>query len=140
MSISTGVLRPMASKSSSDTRYPTRPAMAVRWMSALVDPPQACTTRRALSIERRLMIWVGRRPSAASCTARLPVCSASRRRSACTAGTQAAPGSIMPIASAANDIVLAVPITEQVPTVGANRLLTWASSATSMSPARKRAQ
>ena len=67
---------------------------------------------------------------------RAPVASAARSRSAWTAGIAAVPGRIMPSASAIEAIVLAVPITAQVPAVVA-RLpsISWISSA-SISPAR----
>ena len=55
--------------------------------------------------------------SRAICTASVPVCSAIRMRSAVTAGGEAPPGTIMPRASAMQAMVLAVPITEQVPTL-----------------------
>ncbi|WP_405052283.1 3-oxoacyl-[acyl-carrier-protein] synthase III C-terminal domain-containing protein, partial [Sinorhizobium sp. 8-89] len=48
-----------------------------------------------------------------------PVSSAMLRRSASTAGIAADPAGIMPIASASEAIVLAVPITAQVPEVEA---------------------
>ena len=56
-----------------------------------------------------------------SFTASAPVASAARRRSACTAGIAAVPGSIMPSASAMQAMVEAVPITAQVPAVVASR-------------------
>ena len=65
-----------------------------------------------------------------------PVSSAIRMRSAVTAGGDAPPGIVMPSASAMHAIVLAVPITEQVPTLATNWLLTSAVSAASISPAR----
>jgi hypothetical protein len=48
-------------------------------------------------------------------TAQRPLASAARRRSACTAGIAALPGSAMPSASAIDAMVEAVPITAQVP-------------------------
>ena len=53
-------------------------------------------------------------------TARRPVSSATRIRSAVTAGGEAPPGTVIPKASAIQAIVLAVPITEQVPTLATN--------------------
>jgi len=52
----------------------------------------------------------------------------------------APPATVMPSASAMQAIVLAVPITEQVPTLATNWLLTVAISSAPMSWARKRAQ
>jgi hypothetical protein len=59
---------------------------------------------------------------APSLTAASPVASAARSRSAWTAGMAAVPGSVMPSVSARQAMVLAVPITAQVPAVVASRL------------------
>jgi len=69
-----------------------------------------------------------------------PVRSAMRIRSAVTAGADAPPGSMIPSASAMQAMVLAVPITEQVPTLATSWLLTSSFSWASISPARKRPQ
>ena len=86
------------------------------------------------------MIWSGVSFSFAIATARAPVASALRRRSDITAGMHAPPGSIMPIASVTQAMVLAVPITMQVPAVGASFASIALISCASISPARKRAQ
>ena len=70
-------------------------------------------------------------------TACLPVASAQRNRSACVAGIEAARGSVRPIASMTQAIVLAVPITMQVPGVGASRSLIASISAPLKRPPRK---
>ncbi|MNY17590.1 hypothetical protein D3C86_1509160 [compost metagenome] len=102
----------------------------------LVDPPMASSTRIAFSNAAgvRMRSMVSR--SRAICTARAPVSSAMRMRSAVTAGGVAAPGRLMPIASVRQAMVLAVPITEQVPTLATSWLLTSAVSSASISPAR----
>ena len=82
------------------------------------------------------MIRSGVSFSAAMATARAPLASAWRSRSAWTAGMQAPPGSIMPSASVMQAMVLAVPMTMQVPAVGANRPLTSSISSASISPPR----
>ncbi|MNR48960.1 hypothetical protein D3C85_1682700 [compost metagenome] len=69
-------------------------------------------------------------------TMHVPVSSAMRMRSEVTAGGVAQPGTVMPSASAIQAIVLAVPMTEQVPTLATSRLLTSAISTLSISPAR----
>ena len=69
-------------------------------MTAFVEPPIASSTRSAFSIDSRVTTRSGARPEAASCTASVPVASARRSRSACTAGTAALPGRLMPSASA----------------------------------------
>ena len=74
--------------------------------------------------------------SLAIATARAPVASALRKRSAITAGMQAPPGSIMPIASVTQAMVLAVPITMQVPALGASFDSISFISGWSISPAR----
>ncbi len=107
----------------------------------LVEPPIACSTISALRNARSVNSSVGRgEPAFAISTARLPLASAMRTRSACTAGTAAAYGSENPSASITHAIVLAVPITMQVPTEGASRPLTTSISASSILPARCCAQ
>ena len=66
----------------------------------------------------------------------MPDASAARMRSAWVAGTVPAPGSVMPIASVMQAMVLAVPITMQVPLVGASRPFTASIPASSRRPAR----
>ena len=44
-----GVARPMRVQSSSSRSTPMRPAMAFRWITALVEPPMAALTRMAFS-------------------------------------------------------------------------------------------
>src|SRR4029450_37460 len=65
-----------------------------------------------------------------------PLASAERKRSACGAGMVALIGSDRPIASVMQAMVLAVPITMQVPTDGASRPLTASVSLSAISPAR----
>ena len=69
-------------------------------------------------------------------TAAVPLCSAATRRCAFTAGMAAVPGSDMPSASAMQAIVLAVPITAQVPAVTESCASTALICAVSMAPAR----
>ena len=71
---------------------------------------------------------------------RPPVASAATSRAACTAGIAALPGSAMPSASAMQAIVLAVPITAQVPAVVARLPSISSISSASTSPARYFAQ
>ncbi len=82
----------------------------------------------------------GVRRSAASRIAARPVASAARSRSACTAGIAALPGNIMPSASTTEAIVLAVPITAQVPAVVARLPSISSISDGVTSPARYLAQ
>ncbi len=89
-------------------------------MIALVEPPIASITRSAFSTLSGVMMRSGVRPLRPISTAVAPEASAARRRSACTAGMAAVPGSIIPSVSAMAAIVLAVPITPQVPAVVAS--------------------
>ena len=75
-------------------------------------------------------------PSPARATARAPVSRAMRKRSASTAGIAAPPGSIMPRASVTQAMVLAVPITMQVPAEGMSRPPISSISASSIRPPR----
>ena len=115
---------------------PSRPAIAARCTMPLVEPPIASSMRSAFSNAAGVMIRSGVRRSFASATARAPVASAFRMRSAITAGMQAPPGSIMPSASVHSAMVEAVPITMQVPADGQSWALTALISRSSISPAR----
>ena len=84
---------------------------------ALVEPPTDISTRNAFSTDFSVMIWLGRIGRATSSIASLPVISAAASRSACTAGIAAVPGRHIPKDSAIQAIVLAVPMTAQVPAV-----------------------
>jgi hypothetical protein len=77
---------------------------------------------------------------AASSTARRPLASAARSRSAWTAGMAAVPGRAMPSASAIEAMVEAVPITAQVPAVVARLPSMVSIPAASTLPARCIAQ
>ena len=87
---------------------------------AFVDPPIASKTRMAFSNASAVKILSMVKPSLAIFTAQVPVSSATRIRSAVTAGGVAPPGTVMPSASEMQAMVLAVPITEQVPTLATN--------------------
>ena len=66
---------------------PSRPAIAVRWIIALVEPPMLCVTISAFRNAAAVMISLGRGPFSASVTARAAGrFGASRMRSACIAG------------------------------------------------------
>ena len=116
---------------------PARPAIAARCTSALVEPLVACSTTEALRSAAVVRISRGRGPPArAISTARLPVASAMRMRSADTAGAVAAPGSVKPSVSAMHAMVEAVPITMQVPEVGISWSCARSRLASSSAPAR----
>src|SRR3979490_866072 len=106
-------------------------------MSALVDPPVACSTACALRNDALVKNSLGFGPFAfAIAAATLPLASAERNRSACGAGMVALIGNDRPSVSLMQAMVLAVPITMQVPTDGASRPLTASISSSSISPAR----
>src|SRR5882672_3258378 len=106
-------------------------------MRPLVDPPIACSTTCAFLNDEAVRNSLGRGPFAfAIAAATLPLASAERNRSACGAGIVALMGSDRPSASVMQAMVLAVPITMQVPTDGARRPLTASISTSSISPAR----
>src|SRR5579871_2418737 len=106
-------------------------------MRPLVDPPIACITTCALRKDDAVSNSLGFGPlDLAISAATLPLASASRKRSAWGAGIVALIGSDSPSASVTQAMVLAVPITMQVPTDGARRELTSSISALSISPAR----
>ncbi len=109
-------------------------------MIALVEPPMASSTRSAFSTAAAVRISRGAIGRAISRTAAAPVASAARSRSACTAGIAAVPGSAMPSASVRQAIVLAVPITAQVPAVVARLLSISPIPASLTFPARYCAQ
>ena len=77
----------------------------------------ASSTRSAFSTDCSVMIRLGRKSVPIIATARRPLASAARSRSEWTAGIAAVPGSVMPSASAIAAMVLAVPITAQLPAV-----------------------
>ncbi|MNV48163.1 hypothetical protein D3C71_1400560 [compost metagenome] len=82
-------------------------------MIAFVDPPLAIVTVIAFSIAAAVMMSRGRIPWRTSSTICLPVRSDICLRLLSGAGIAAQPGNAMPIASAIEAIVLAVPITMQ---------------------------
>src|SRR5260221_2337724 len=103
-------------------------------MTALVEPPKAISRRKAFSTDWFVITcdgvigWWARR------TSFLPDSSAATRRAELTAGIAAVPGSDIPKASAMQAIVLAVPMTAQVPAVTDNRHSISDISAWSISP------
>src|SRR5436190_19025271 len=110
-------------------------------MRPLVEPPIACSTTCAFLKDASVSSSLGLGPFAnAIAAATLPLDSAERKRSACGAGIVALIGNDKPSASVMQAMVLAVPITMQVPTEGARRPLTASISTSSISPARYFAQ
>src|SRR4051794_15472747 len=134
MLASTGTVRDSASKRSIDNGIPARPAIATRWMTALVEPPKAKTTVIAFSKDSRV------NGDAGSDTIRRPAATAIRGWSLSAAGIDAAPGMVTPSASTAEVMVDAVPIVMQWPGDDAIRSSTSSHSASVIFPARSSAQ
>ena len=90
-------------------------AMAGRWRVLLVDAPMAMLAAMPLRRHSRVMIFRGVRSSEIISTMRRPDCLAMRRFLAEMAWARPQPGRVMPITSARQPMVLAVPSMEQVP-------------------------
>ena len=115
MSASSGVRRETRSKSSSVSFVPARPARAIRWTMALVEPPMAISVVTAFSKAARVAIRDGRTSCQTISTARRPQATARRECADWTAGMDAAPGKMKPSASTTQAIVAAVPIVMHTP-------------------------
>ena len=94
---------------------PARRAMATTWMMALVEPPIAMCTVMAFSNAAGVRILAGVRSSHTMSTMRRPACAHMRGWAASAAGSDEAPGSVRPSASAIAIMVAAVPMVMQVP-------------------------
>ena len=135
-----GVSLEIRSNRSSGSWIPARPAIAVRWITALVEPPSAIINRIAFSNARWVRTSLGRMPRRTVSTICRPTASAIRSRRASGAGMAAEPDKAIPSASAMAAIVEAVPITVQWPS---ERLMPSSSSriaSSSIVPARYSAQ
>ena len=109
-------------------------------MTALVDPPSAMTTLTAFSNERRSRKFCGRWSSQTISTMRRPEFDAIRTWLESAAGIEAAPGSVIPSASAALVIVEAVPMVMQWPGERAIDSAMSCHCASVMLPARSSSQ
>ena len=122
------------SNSSMVRATPASRAMASRCSTALVEPPSALTTTMAFSSASRVTIWRAVMPLSSRATTASPDRRANSSRRWSTAAGEAEPGSDMPMASAADDMVLAVNIPPQEPSPGQAAFSTRSSSASSMVP------
>lgn len=102
----------------------------------LVEPPIAMSTAMAFSSERRVISRRALIPRSQRRITARPVCRAARSLRAMTAGMVAEPGSAMPIASARQHIVLAVPSIAQEPAHGSARFSMALNAASPISPRR----
>jgi hypothetical protein len=123
-----GMSRPSRSQSSRSKGTPSRPASARRCTTALVEPPMAPLTLTPFSKASRVRICEMVMPCFTSSTMRMPACSDSTARRLSTAGIEPFIGRPMPMASASEAMVEAVPMVMHEP---AERLI--AASAASSS-------
>lgn len=114
--------------------------MAIRWMTALVEPPSARTVATASSYASAVRIDDSFRCCHTSSTIRRPDCAAIRSWPESTAGMEEAPGTVTPSASAAAVRVEAVPIVMQWPGERASPFSSSSISQSPMSPARLSSQ
>ncbi len=135
-----GVRRERASKRSRSRLAPARPAIAIRWMIAFVDPPRAIVATTAFSKASVVRISRGVRSSKTISTILRPAAAAIREWAESAAGIDEAPGSVMPRASAAAAMVEAVPIVMQVPKERAMPSSISRHAHSSSAPARRSAQ
>ena len=141
MLASRGVVRDSASKRASGSSIPARPAIATRWITALVEPPADITTRIALSKASHVSTSRGFRSSkhhlddAAAAGRREPRVARVHRRHRGRAGQRHARATRSAIA-----IVEAVPIVMQVPGERAMPSSISRQAQSSIVPARSSAQ
>ena len=130
-----GVVFAKSSKSSNGNSIPTRPAIAIKWMMAFVEPPLACKQRIAFSKADKVKIFDGINSVPAKDTALRPASSAICTRRESTAGIEALSGKAIPIASPIIAMVDAVPIVMQWPELLTIQLCNSAQSSSVMFPA-----
>ena len=94
---------------------PSRPAIASRCTTALVEPPIAASATIALRNDAAVRTVLGRRSAATSSTASRPVSWAASSRRLSGGGRAGDAGDVVPSASATSAIVEAVPIVLQCP-------------------------
>ncbi len=123
--------------SSRGSGTPTRPAIAARWMTALVEPPAACSTRIALPKAAGDSTTEGRRSLPTAATAHRPASRAAPGAAGSPAGIVLDPGIISPSASAISAIVDAVPMVLQAPGPQARQASRSRQSASVTWPARR---
>src|SRR5690606_9928366 len=115
---------------------PAACATAMRWRTALVEPPSTVTNVMAFSKAARVMMSLGRRSRSRSPRSAAPAAVHSSSFAGSVAGMDALYGSVMPRASAALAIVLAVYMPPQAPAPGHACRTTCSNRGVSMVPAR----
>ncbi len=111
----TGTSSLASANESSESSWPKRRAIAIRWISELVDPEIAMSATTAFFSAAGVTMSDGFRSSHTISTIRRPASDAIRPCSASTAGIVLALGSDRPSTSMSSAIVDAVPIVLQVP-------------------------
>ncbi len=125
---------PIRVKSSRVSGTPTASAMARRWSTALVDPPSTMLTVMAFSKASLVMIRRGVRPSSSRWSTASPARRQSSRLSDEIASWAELPGRLMPSASMADAIVLAVYMPPHEPGPGMALRSTSSSSSSLTAP------
>src|SRR5690606_34254256 len=113
---------------------PMESAMAMRCKNALVEPPSAMTTAMAFSNACVVMMSFGVMPSSISRSSAAPAASTSLRLASDSAGLDELPGRLMPMASMAAAMVLAVYMPPHEPGPGQAWHSMAYSSSSSMRP------
>ena len=103
-----GVRSAIESKSSSSSSIPTSCAIASRWSTPFVEPPEPAIAAIAFSNASRVRIDDGRVSDSTSFIASSPAAIAASVLPGCVAGTSFRPGALTPRKSSAVDIVFAV--------------------------------
>ena len=129
-----GTLAATRLKSSNSSSTSASKAMAMRWSTALVEPPRAMTTAMAFSKAALVMIWRGRMPSRSRFITACPLAKATSARRRSIAAADAEPGNDIPMASPTEAMVLAVNMPAQLPMVGQAARSMASSSASSIPP------
>ena len=133
-SASTGTRFPISVKSSMDNSTSAECAIARRCSTALVEPPRAITTVMAFSKALRVMISRGRIPFSNKWSTAAPASKLSRFLSSLIAAWAELLGRLMPRASMADAMVLAVYIPPQDPAPGMAVSSTSCNSSSEYSP------
>ena len=113
-----GVRALMRSKSASSRSRPASRAIAIRWSTALVEPPVVATDAIAFSSDVRVITSRGLRPLRTRAITRVPASRATSAFFGSFAGTLPLPSAAMPRNSLAIAIVFAVNCPPQAPAPG----------------------
>ena len=132
-----GTRSPIRLKSSRLSSTPASWAIAMRWRTEFVDPPNAIVTAIAFSSDSFVMMSFVVMPRLRRFTTASPDMRAKTLRLRWIAGGAAEPGRDMPMASAAEAIVLAVYMPPHAPSPGQTARSMASTSASVIVPARQ---